>query len=161
VRQLTLLLLRHAEAAAAHDGQEDIDRALTDHGRAEALDAAECMQAAGLRIDLILASTAVRTRETAIIVAARLDIADELRYEPTLYLAEPESLLAPLRACPERAHTVLLVGHNPGISALAQRFMGGHQRIEMRTAGLCRVDFEQRCWRELRPQLAISFAVLR
>jgi phosphohistidine phosphatase len=119
------------------------------------------MQAAELRIDLILASPAVRTRETAIIVAAKLDIADDLRYEPTLYLAEPEALLAPLRVCPERAHTVLLVGHNPGISALAQRFMGGNQRIEMRTAGLCRVDFEQRSWRELRPQLAISFAVLR
>jgi phosphohistidine phosphatase len=161
LRQLTLLLLRHAEAEAARHGQADIDRPLSGHGRTEALDAAECMAAAQLRIDTVLVSPALRTRETAIIVAAELDIADELQFEPALYLAEPAALLPPLRRCPDSAQTVLMVGHNPGLSALAQQCMGGTQRIEMRPAGLCRIDFEHLAWRQVRPEVAVSFAVMR
>lgn len=159
--QRTLLLLRHAQAEAARDGQADIDRPLSDHGRTEALDAAECMAAAQLRIDAVLVSPALRTRETAIIVAAELDIAEDLQFEPELYLAEPAALLPPLQRCPDSAHTVLMVGHNPGLSALARQFMGGRQHIEMRPAGLCRIDFEYLAWRQLRPEAAVSFAVLR
>jgi phosphohistidine phosphatase len=161
MRQLTLLLLRHAEAEAAHHGLADIDRPLSDYGRTEALDAAECMAAAQLRIDTVLVSPALRTRETAIIVAAELDIADDLRYEPALYLGDAEALLPPLRRCPDSAQTVLMVGHNPGLSTLAQQFMGGTQRIEMRPAGLCRVEFEHHAWRQVRPEVAVSFTVLR
>jgi phosphohistidine phosphatase len=161
VRQLTLLLLRHAEAEAARPGLDDFERSLSDLGRTEALDAADCMAAAQLRIDAVLVSPAVRTRETAIIVAAELDIADELQFEPALYLGEPAAMLPPLQRCRDSAHTVLMVGHNPGLSALAQQFMGGRQRIEMRPAGLCRVDFEHQSWRRVRPEMAVSFAVLR
>jgi phosphohistidine phosphatase len=161
MRQLTLLLLRHAEAETARPGLPDIDRPLSERGRTEALDAAECMAATALRIDAMLVSPALRTRETAIIVAAELDIADEFHFEPALYLGEPAALLRPLQRCPADAQTVLMVGHNPGLSVLAQQFMGGKQRIEMRTAGLCRVEFEHNSWRQVRPEVAVEFAVLR
>jgi phosphohistidine phosphatase len=161
MRQLTLLLLRHAEAEAARPGQDDIDRPLSERGRTEALDAADCVAATRLRIDAVLVSPALRTRETATIVAAELDIADELQFEPALYLGEPAALLPPLQRSRDSAKTLLLVGHNPGLSALAQQFMGGRQRIEMRPAGLCRVDFEHDSWRQVRPEVAVSFAVLR
>jgi phosphohistidine phosphatase len=161
MRRLTLLLLRHAEAETGRPGQDDIDRPLSDRGRTEALDAADCMAAAQLRIDAVLVSPALRTRETAIIVAAELDIVDELQFEPALYLGEPAALLPPLQRCLDSAQTVLLVGHNPGLSVLAQQFMGGKQRIEMRPAGLCRIDFEHDSWRQMRPEAAVSFAVLR
>jgi phosphohistidine phosphatase len=161
MNQLTLLLLRHAEAEAAEPGLADMDRPLSARGRTEALDAADCMAAAQLRIDAMLVSTALRARETAIIVAAELDLADEFHYEPALYLGEPDALLLPLRRCAADAQTVLMVGHNPGLSALAQRFMGGKQRIELRPAGLCRVQFEHDSWRQLRPEAAVACAVLR
>lgn len=161
MKQLTLLLLRHAEAEAAAPGMADIDRPLSARGRTEALDAADCVAAAVLRIDAMLVSPALRTRETAIILAAALDIADEFRLEPALYLGEPDALLSPLRSSPAEAQTVLMVGHNPGLSRLARQFMGGKQRIELRPAGLCRVDFEHDCWRELRPEAALAVSVLR
>jgi len=161
MRQLTLLLLRHAEAEAARPGVDDIDRPLSERGRTEALDAADCMSAAELRVDTVLVSPALRTRETAIIVAAELDIADDLQFEPALYLGDPVQLLAPLQRCPVSAQTVLMVGHNPALSALAQQFMGGRQHIEMRPAGLCRIDFEHDSWRQVRTETAIAFAVLR
>ena len=156
-----MLLLRHAEAEAARPGVEDIDRPLSERGRTEALDAADCMSAAELRVDTILVSPARRTRETAIIVAAELDIANELQFEPMLYQGDAALLLAALQRCPASAQTVLMVGHNPALSELAQQFMGGRQHIELRAAGLCRIDFEHDSWRQIRTDTAVAFAVLR
>jgi phosphohistidine phosphatase len=161
MKSLTLLLLRHAQAEAARAGQDDMDRPLSAAGRTEALDAADCIAAADLRVDTILVSPALRTRETATIVAAKLDIASVMQCEPTLYLAAPEALLLPVQRCPADAQTVLMVGHNPGLSALVQQFMGGGQRIELRPAGLCRVEFEHHSWPEVRPEVAVACAVLR
>src|ERR1700692_1730532 len=103
MRPLTLLLLRHAEAEAPRPGQPDIDRPLSELGRTEALDAADCMAAQALRVDALLVSPALRTRETAIIVAAELDIADDLQLEAGLYLGDPAALLPPLQRCPADA----------------------------------------------------------
>jgi phosphohistidine phosphatase len=161
MKPLTLLLLRHAEADAAESGLADIDRPLSVRGRTEALDAADCIAAAELRIDAMLVSPALRTRETAIIVAAELDITDELRFEPALYLGTPDELLPPVRRCAADSQTVLMVGHNPGLSALAQQFMGGTQRIELRPAGLCRIQFEHASWQQLRPEIAVACSILR
>ena len=161
MKPLTLLLLRHAQAESPRPGVEDMDRPLSERGRTEALDAADCLAAAELRIDRVLASPALRTRETAIIVAAELDIAEQLQFEPALYRGDAPLLLAPLQHCPDRAQTVLMVGHNPGLSTLAQQFMGGRQHIEMRPAGLCRIDFEHDSWRQVRTDTAVAFAVLR
>ena len=160
MKPLTLLLLRHAEAEAPQPGLADMDRPLSIRGRTEALAAADCI-AAEPRIDAMLVSPALRTRETAIIVAAELDIADVFHYEPALYLGTPDALLEPLQRCAADAQTVLMVGHNPGLSALAQKFMGSKQRIELRPAGLCRIRFEHQSWRQIRPEAAVAFSVLR
>jgi phosphohistidine phosphatase len=161
MKPLTLLLLRHAEAESARAGLADIDRSLTVRGHAEALDAAECIAAAELRVDAMLVSPAVRTRETATIVAAKLDITEELRVEPALYLGAPDELLPTVRRCAADTQTVLMVGHNPGLSALAQQFMGGSQRIELRPAGLCRIQFEHTSWPQVRPEVAVACTILR
>jgi phosphohistidine phosphatase len=161
MKSLTLLLLRHAEAEAAQPGLPDMERPLSARGRTEALDAADCIAAAELRIDTILVSPALRTRETATIVAAELDIADVLHFEPALYLGAPDALLLPVQRCSADAQTVMMVGHNPGLSTLAQKFMGGKQRIELRPAGLCRIEFEHQSWPEVRPEVAVAFSVLR
>jgi phosphohistidine phosphatase len=158
---LTLVLLRHAEADAAQAGLADIDRPLSVRGRTEALDVADCIAAAELRVDAMLVSPALRTRETAIIVAAELDITDDLRVEPALYLGAPDELLPALQRCAADAHTVLMVGHNPGLSALAQQFMVGTQRIQLRPAGLCRVQFEHTSWPQVRPEMAVACTILR
>jgi phosphohistidine phosphatase len=161
MKPLTLVLLRHAEADAAESGLADIDRPLSMRGRTEALDAAECIAAAELRIDAMLVSPALRTRETAIIVAAKLDLTEDLRFESALYLGAPDELLPTVRRCGSDTQTVLMVGHNPGLSALAQQFMGGSQRIALRPAGLCRIQFEHTSWKQVRPEVAVACTILR
>jgi len=157
-----LLLLRHGHAVDAHGEMTDVDRPLSTRGRAEALDAAQCIVDARLRCDALLASPAARTRETATIVAAELDFADPIDFEPALYLGDASALLSAVRRCPDDRQTLLMIGHNPGLSELAQRFRGVLPPIELRTAGLCAVAFAaEAVWSALRPELVTVFTLLR
>ncbi len=156
-----LLLLRHAEARPSRPELPDQDRPLSARGRTEALDAARCIAGTGLNVDAMLVSPALRTHETALIVAAELDLAVGLRLEPALYPGAAEALWPPLHRVRAQAQTVLMVGHNPGLSELARRCAGGAQSIELRTGGLCRVDFDCESWHGARAEAATSLAVLR
>lgn len=70
----------------------------------------------GLRPDLILCSTALRTRQTlAPIVAMLTAPAPLINLSKDLYLASEDVLLTQLRAVSDDAMTVLLIGHNDGI----------------------------------------------
>ena len=157
-----LLLLRHAHAEDALPAQADIDRPLSLRGRAEALDASQCVAAAGLRCEAVLTSPALRARETAVILAAQLDLVADLWVEQGLYMGSPEALLAPLRSCPNGLQTIVMVGHNPGLGELAQRFRGAPPPIQLRTAGLCAIRFaDGALWGELEAQLATVTTLLR
>lgn len=109
----TLILLRHAKAVRPNEAATDKERALAPRGRRDAAAASIALRAAGLKPDLALVSTAVRTRQTA--EAALADT--PARFEDALYLAEAERLWAAFAA--EEAESVILVGHNPGIGELA------------------------------------------
>lgn len=178
-----LILLRHAEAQSQRPGLADFDRSLTDQGRTEALDAADCLRRASVRIDALISSPAQRAKETALIVAAQLDFNRSLRYERLLYGEEVQKLLQPLRQCEPEAATVLMVGHNPGLSSLAShlgqnltvtrealgsgtdgdspiRRLNGAP-IELTTAGICRIEFEAESWSALAPQTVQALALIR
>ncbi|HEY3809543.1 MAG TPA: histidine phosphatase family protein [Steroidobacteraceae bacterium] len=137
-----LLLLRHAHAQQSSPGGVDIDRPLSARGRAEALAAARSIVAAGLHCDALLASPALRTRQTAAIVAGELGLAEPLRLAASIYLGDAEALLEALGTHADGAASLLLVAHNPGISELAQRLQAAPPAIELRTAGLCLIEFD-------------------
>jgi phosphohistidine phosphatase len=134
---------------------------LSSRGRTEALDAAQSIADARLRCDALLVSPALRTRQTATIVAAQLDIAEPPRLDATLYLGDADTLLSALHHGGGGARTLLLVAHNPGISELARRFQSTKPPVELKTAGMCLVTFEPKTdWRELTPVLAAGFKLL-
>lgn len=110
-----LFLMRHAHPAAVPPfGWADTDRPLTAFGRRQAAEMGELLQSAD--IDLILCSTAVRTRETAELLALPATI----RYVPGLYNCEATRIVFELARLPEYLHSVLVVGHSPGVPDLAK-----------------------------------------
>jgi phosphohistidine phosphatase len=151
-----LLLLRHAEAEAAAPGASDNDRPLTEHGRLEAMDAAQCISRTHLQIDAVLASSARRTRETAAIVVSRLNLSVAIVHESSLYLATADTLLRAINACHAPTQTLLLVAHNPGVSELAHQLSGGERVSALRTGGLCQLTFRQADWRDLGTPAAVQ-----
>jgi phosphohistidine phosphatase len=157
-----LALLRHAEAEPARPNLSDAARCLTARGRLEARDSAQCIARAGLHIDALWVSPAERTRETALILIAELAFDVELQFDSDLYLGTPEILWQALRRCQDSLHTVLMIGHNPGLSEFARQFCRDKSPVDLRTAGLCSIEFNpQACWRSLSPESATLFHLLR
>lgn len=113
-----LLLLRHAKSSWEDAATPDRDRPLNARGRRSAAAMRQAMRGFGLTPDLILVSTAKRTLET---MDALEPWDDTPLVEPMddLYLASEARLLATLSTVTETVRTVLLIGHNPGLHALA------------------------------------------
>nr|WP_242011715.1 histidine phosphatase family protein [Acetobacter oeni] len=161
-----MLLLRHAEAQPPAGGDlsatADLARPLTDEGHRLARHRGETMRRTGIVPDLVLCSPALRTRQTyAGLLPFGQNARPEIRIEPTLYLAAPDELLARLRVTPDSVHTVLLVGHNPGLPALARYLNGVETALEsdfgLGTLASFRVEVEEQesialAWKGLGPK---------
>lgn len=121
---MELYILRHGIAADVGQlgARNDAERPLTAEGRDRMEQASIGMRRMDLKLDQIVSSPLVRTRETAEIVAealgAPLALAPELA--PGCTLALLQEALRPYRNC-ER---VLIVGHEPDCSFLAGTLIG-------------------------------------
>jgi phosphohistidine phosphatase len=124
-----LLLLRHAKSSWDDPALPDRDRPLAERGRRAAEQMGAHLRASGLLPDLVLCSSARRTRETL----DRLDLSTpDVRVDDGLYGADDDELLARARELSEGAGTVLVIGHNPGMHDLAIRLTGGQPGDEAR-----------------------------
>lgn len=113
-----LHLLRHAKSSWDDDA-DDHGRPLTRRGREAARLIGDSLPKVGTRLDLVLCSSALRTRETAELALAGLTPAPKILYEDGLYLASQTTLMLRLRELDERCESVMLIGHNPGLHELA------------------------------------------
>lgn len=120
-----LYLLRHAKSDWADPGTPDHDHPLADRGRRAGEALRRHLADQNVEIDLVLCSTARRTRETWAAVESGVSGNPEVRFEPTIYEASPGTLLHLLQEVPADTVAVLLVGHNPGIGDLALGLAGG------------------------------------
>ncbi len=113
-----LLLLRHAKAVQADDGMADRDRPLADKGARQMRQLAAWAEERRIRPELVLCSSAARTRQTLALIAGKLKDPETV-FEDGIYLADAKSLLSRLRKVPGACASVLVVGHNPGLHELA------------------------------------------
>ena len=91
------------------------------------------MLSEGLLPDLALVSPSARTRETIALLMAQWPAPAPIDIQRPLYLAEAPALLDALRAAPDEARTLMLVGHNPGLADLALNLTaGGDPKARMR-----------------------------
>jgi phosphohistidine phosphatase len=153
---LTVLLLRHAKSRWDEPGLADHDRGLAPRGEKAARRIGIALAERGWRPDLVLCSTARRTRDTWDLVEAALPPpAPELKLLKSLYLATPSAMLTILRRQPDGHRCVVLVGHNPGMHGLAVSLAGGSATPKLRekypTGALARLDFAVEAWRDLAP----------
>jgi len=144
-----LLLLRHAKSSWANPDIEDIDRPLNKRGKRAAADLGKWLREARWIPDEVLCSAARRTRETC----DRLKLDTEPTLREDIYEAPPGALLAAVQGA--RGSRVLMVGHNPGIGALAQILAAEkprHTRFDdYPTGALTILRFDLDNWAEIQP----------
>ena len=118
---IRLVLVRHAKSDWGNPSLDDHDRPLNDRGVRDAPRMARGLAETGFRPEVILSSTALRARTTAEAFAAEFDVAVNL--DPDLYGAPARILLA--KAGASRAHRVIVVAHDPGMTVLAEQLSDG------------------------------------
>jgi phosphohistidine phosphatase len=118
-----LLLLRHAKSSWSDPELTDHDRPLSRRGERDIRRLAKHLANEGLSVDLILCSTATRTRQTIAELKRRMPDLPEPQFQPELYLPTPPDLFSMLRELPAELDTVLVVGHSPSLDALALAFL--------------------------------------
>jgi phosphohistidine phosphatase len=117
-----LVLLRHAKSGYP-PGVTDHGRPLAERGRHEAELAGRWIADRLPPVDGIFCSTALRTRQT-LERAAPTGPTGPTVWTDDIYEATPETLLDLVNSADETLRTLLLVGHAPGLPALADRLAG-------------------------------------
>ena len=113
-----LHLLRHAKSSWK-EKVEDRERRLNRRGRESARRVGRHLPAAVGALDLVLCSSALRTRETMDLILAEFSVRPRSLIDDELYAASQEKLMNRLRRLAEDDVNVLLIGHNPGVHELA------------------------------------------
>ena len=114
----TLILFRHAKSDQS-SSEADIDRRLNPRGQRQAPEAGRWLAENVDGIDLAVVSPAHRARTTWELASAELGRQPETRVDDRVYNASVPDLLDVIHDLPDDAHTVVLVGHNPGTEDLA------------------------------------------
>jgi phosphohistidine phosphatase len=115
----TLVLVRHAKSSWDLD-VDDVDRPLSGRGRRDARAIGALLVDRAVKPDLVLCSTATRTRQTWAGAAEAGASTGEVRFEPGIYRAWVPELVALIRAVDESVTTLAIVGHAPGIPDLVE-----------------------------------------
>ena len=135
---------------------EDVDRPLAARGARAADRMRQYFDAEGIRPELVLCSSALRTRETLGRILPGLGPQMTVRIEPSLYSFEADQLLDRLREVPGDVGSVMLIGHNPAMQELGSALAADGDRLdELRkgfpTAALAELDVPVGSWEELKP----------
>lgn len=141
-----LTLVRHAKSSWNHPGLSDRERPLNSRGERTAPDMGSRIAAHGIRPSLIITSPAVRARTTAGIIAAEIGYPTEfLQREDALYLASLDDLLGAVVTQDSGFNSLMLVGHNPGLTEFANFLIPGLTN-NLPTAGVVSVQIDQDDW---------------
>lgn len=137
-----LILLRHGKTEAYH-AEGDFERVLTDRGVKDARRMGRLIKQQLPEVELVVSSPAARAAQTARLAAEAIGYAGEIDWRPEIYDAAVPTLMGVIGSLPEKAKTVILVGHNPGLEDLAQELTGrdlpdGH----LPTAGAAHITFD-------------------
>lgn len=125
----TLILIRHAKAEP-HGAVTDHERVLTDRGTRDAEAVGAWLKEQSITPDFVWCSTSARTRETWAAIVAGSGAGPIVDHEQRIYDASPRTLLEVLRESPPEARTVALVGHAPGVPALAAGLTEGQSAVD-------------------------------
>lgn len=143
---LRLILIRHAKSDWSADDQEDHERQLAPRGVKASRWIGDTLRAEGWLPDLVLCSTAVRTRQTLEVAG----IAAPARFVREIYDSMSGDFVDIIRRMGGEARKLALVGHNTGMDTTALLLaeddadFGGYP-----TGAIAVMDFAIERWSEL------------
>lgn len=120
----TLILMRHAKSSWAEPGMADHDRPLNKRGKRAAPVMARWIVEHGLVPQVVLCSSAKRTRQTVKRMREAAPDLPEPVIEPELYESGSDDMRAALARLLADCRTAMIVAHEPGVSETLSRLTG-------------------------------------
>lgn len=144
-----LYLVRHAQSADKQLNERDRTRELTPTGVRQALTLGTYLQKQSTIVDIIMCSTAERTKATANLVADVLKLNPEkILLQEELYEASTRTFFNFVTQLADDYDRVMCVAHNPTITYLAEYFTRA-EIGDMAMAGLAIIQFDVPSWKEV------------
>lgn len=144
-----LYLIRHAKSSWLDSELTDFERPLNQRGRSNAPMMGEILQKKGFKPDVIISSPANRALTTARMMAEQLRYPlHEIQVKELIYEAHMQALLDFIRTLNNKFEKVMLVGHNPGFTLLAE-YLTGTEVKNLPTASIFAIEFPIKLWKEV------------
>jgi len=141
----TLFLIRHAKSSRDDMALADKDRPLDDRGKRDAPKMGERLAKRRVKPDLILSSPATRALATAEIIARKLDYRrSNIVVDERLYAVGADAVLDVIRRLDDKAERVMVIGHNPELTELANRLSG--KITHLPTCAVAEFTFDTKSW---------------
>jgi len=142
-----LVIIRHAKSDWEDSSLDDYDRPLNKRGLCDAPFMGEYLHDKGLKPDLIMSSPAVRAVNTAELIAKEINYDKIISPNQYIYEAFVNTLQDIVSFIHDDNDTVFLVGHNPGVSALAYTLCDLKENLP--TCAIVEIDFDCDSWMEV------------
>ena len=144
-----LVMIRHAKSSWANPLQSDFERPLTDRGEQDAPAMGAKLKAYKLKPDVIIASNAKRTKQTAKRIAEAVGYDTSLiKWEEKLYHCIPSVFEETLYELDNDVKTVFIVAHNPGITEFVNQLSPSFNIDNMPTCGIVAVSMDMKEWNQ-------------
>ena len=141
-----LIIVRHAKSSWKDSSLDDRARPLNRRGERDAPEMGARLAGRKNRPDLIVSSPAVRALETARIIARKLGYPrKDIVVKDRLYGAGIVELLEVIRDSDDSVETLMLFGHNPGLTDLANH-LGPRPIPNLPTCGVLHLGFDTDTW---------------
>lgn len=144
-----LILIRHAATQSSQREQKDFDRPLTRQGIQDASKVGRFIYEKDFSADSLISSPAHRAIHTAQLIAEQIKFDVSLiMQEQELYEASVRSILALINSLPDDNHQVIIVGHNPAITYMAE-YLCKRDLGSLAPGALAWLLFDQDTWKEV------------
>ena len=143
----TLHIVRHGKSSWDLPGVADIDRPLLEKGVQNNYHMAERLKNNFEIPDLIISSPANRAIHTAIILARAIGLSlGCIQINEHIYESTPATIIDMILEIPENIKSLLIVGHNPTFTDLANLFL--LNKIDnLPTSGIVSLQFQTKNWK--------------
>ncbi len=146
-----LYLIRHAKSSWKNPHLADFERPLSKRGKGDAPFMGKRLNKYKVKPDLIISSPAKRALKTAQIMAKEIKFPEKkIIADESVYEGDISALLQVIRNIDDSFNQVMLFGHNPDFSMLAESFTN-YQVGNIPTCGIFCLDFDINSWKEAAP----------
>lgn len=144
-----LHIVRHAKSSWDFQNISDYDRPLKLRGIMNAYEMARRLKIRNTLPELIITSPANRALHTATIFARVIELPfGQFCIDADFYGADPENILNRIKELNDKIHSVMIFGHNPEFTNLAN-FLAKEPIGDIPTTGMVSVTFNTDKWKEL------------